>query len=547
LVAPTLATKFLGAGSHAAQEHGFIHDLLARYDHLLRWSLANRRTVYVASGVVLVLTVAMLSFLPNDFLPKMDEGQFEIGYTLPVGTTLAASDAAARRLENIIVRQPGVAGEGRLTGIDSNGFSPLPPNSGLLRVGLLPRSQRSPYLAISDDLRSRLSAAMPAAKLNFHQILEDLINDLSGTPAPVEIVVSGERQDTLIRLADEITAKLRGVHGVVDAFNGVVYDAPVLRIAPLGSRLAALGLTPGDVAQSVSAASQGSVATQIPGMTNMIPVRVQIAGTTGGIGDLASSPVIAGGGSAALGDVARLRPEQLSSDINEINSQRVLRITANISGASLSSVIADVKRMLASTALPPGYQAAIGGQFKAQQASFREFSAVIGVAVILVFTVMLATFNSFRLPLVILTAIPLALIGVALALFVTRTPLNVSSFMGLLLLVGIVVKNGILLIDVANKRRAAGDSLTQALVVAGHTRLRPIVMTTLAAIGGLVPLALGLGSGAEMERPLAIAVIGGLSTATAFTLILIPVLYASFLARERLPLREMPARAEEIA
>jgi multidrug efflux pump subunit AcrB len=152
---------------------------------------------------------------------------------------------------------------------------------------------------------------------------------------------------------------------------------------------------------------------------------------------------------------------------------------------------------------------------------------VIAIAVALVFGVMLATFRSYRLPLVILTTIPLALIGVALGLFITRTPLNVSSFMGLLLLVGLVVKNGILLIDVANSRVQAGDGIEDALAIAGRTRLRPIVMTTLAAIGGLLPLALGIGQGAEMERPLAIAVIGGLSTATIFTLLVIPTLYVT--------------------
>jgi len=170
------------------------------------------------------------------------------------------------------------------------------------------------------------------------------------------------------------------------------------------------------------------------------------------------------------------------------------------------------------------------------------------MAVVFVFAVMLATFGSFRLPLVILAAIPLALIGVALALGLTRTPVNVSSFMGLLLLVGIVVKNGILLIDVANKRRAAGDDVVTSLVVAGSTRLRPILMTTLAAIGGLLPLALGIGSGAEMEKPLAIAVIGGLSTATLFTLVLIPVLYAAFTgADERRRPAAVPALATMLA
>ncbi|MDQ6931866.1 MAG: efflux RND transporter permease subunit, partial [Candidatus Eremiobacteraeota bacterium] len=214
------------------------------------------------------------------------------------------------------------------------------------------------------------------------------------------------------------------------------------------------------------------------------------------------------------------------------NGQRIIRVTANISGANLSSVVSGIRSALREVALPPGYGVSIGGQYGAQQQSFREFASVIVIAVVLVFAVMLATFGSYRLPLVILTAIPLALIGVALALFLTRTAFNVSSFMGLLLLVGIVVKNGILLIDVANARRMAGETVENALVIAGRTRLRPIVMTTFAAIGGLLPLAVGFGSGAEMERPLAIAVIGGLSTATAFTLIVIPVLYAGFAGRD---------------
>jgi multidrug efflux pump subunit AcrB len=213
-------------------------------------------------------------------------------------------------------------------------------------------------------------------------------------------------------------------------------------------------------------------------------------------------------------------------------------ITANYGGASLSSVIAGVRRVLAATPLPPAYTATIGGAYEAQQQSFKEFLTVILIAIALVYFVMLATFKSFRLPLVILTAIPLALIGVALGLFITGTPFNVSSFMGLLLLVGLIVKNGILLIDVANRRRLEGAGVHDALVAAGRTRLRPIVMTTFAAIGGLLPLAFGIGSGSEMEQPLAIAVIGGLSTATAFTLVVIPVLYAGIAGGRRVPTRQ---------
>jgi len=345
-------------------------------------------------------------------------------------------------------------------------------------------------------------------------------------------MIRGDNQSKLIAMANALTAKISDVPGVVDAFSGVVCDDPVLRISPVGARAAALGITSSDIAEAVSAHTQGTVATSVPGTTNLIPVRIAVSGQDGGFESLTSNPVVGPQGTSTLGALARVRREPLSSDIMAVNGGRVMRVTASISGANLSTVINQIKEILRRTPLAPGYTVTIGGQYKAQQSSFAEFLAVIFVAVVLVFTVMLGTFNSFRLPAVILTAIPRALIGVALGLFITRTPLNVSSFMGLLLLVGIVVKNGILLVDVANKRRHAGDDVTQALVIAGRTRLRPIVMTTLAAIAGLLPLAIGLGSGAEMERPLAIAVIGGLSTATLFTLVLIPVLYAGFVGSQ---------------
>ncbi|MBV8490440.1 MAG: efflux RND transporter permease subunit, partial [Candidatus Eremiobacteraeota bacterium] len=202
-----------------------------------------------------------------------------------------------------------------------------------------------------------------------------------------------------------------------------------------------------------------------------------------------------------------------------------------------SATIPAVRAAIVRAALPPGYTAQITGAYEAQQDSFKQFAAVIAIAIVLVFFVMLATFGSFRQPLVVLAAVPLAPIGVAIGLGITGTPFNVSSFMGLLLLVGLVVKNGILLIDATNRRRDLGVPVERALVLGARERLRPILMTTLAAIGGLLPLAFGIGAGAAMERPLAIAVVGGLSTATFFTLVLIPVLYVAFARDDRVPAR----------
>jgi multidrug efflux pump subunit AcrB/outer membrane protein TolC len=527
-VAPILANALLRDAPPPRAQPDRLHCV---YRPILRWALTHRPAVYAAAAVILATTAVLLLQLPSDFLPKLDEGEFEIKYTLPAGATLADSDAAAGKLERVVLADADVESVGRLTGIDTNGFSPTLANTGTLRVALR-AGGRASYDVISARLRDALGRTVPAASLDFHQLLEDQINDLSGTPQPIEITLRGPDQQTLIDAADSVTAAIAKVPGVVDSFDGVVYDDPSLRIAPQSARLGDLGISASDLGDALGARMQGAVAAQIPSESTTIPVNIRVAGRPGADA-LGGTALFTKGGPAVLSALAHIDRPPRASDINEENGRRIDLVTANIEGASLSAVVAGLKTALAHVALPPGCAAVIGGAYETQQASFREFLDVIAVAIVLVFSVMLATFGSFRLPLVILCAIPLALIGVAAALFVTRTPFNVSSFMGLLLLVGIVVKNGILLIDVANKRRAAGDGVTAALIVAGSTRVRPIVMTTLAAIGGLFPLALGLGSGAEMERPLAIAVIGGLSTATAFTLVLIPVLYATFVGASR--------------
>jgi CzcA family heavy metal efflux pump len=532
LVTPILAAAFVRRNT----QHIERPDRLAtRYRPLLSWALDHRGLVFAGAAVILATTFIVLARLPSDFLPNLDEGEFEIKYTLPPGTNLATSDAIATTMEHIVMRDPAVAVEGRVTGIDTNGFTPTLPTIGTLRIALV-TGKRDSYDVVSDRLRDAITARLPVVSLDLHQLLEDQINDLSGAPEPVEIAITGPDQDHLIALASETADAIGKVPGIVDTNNGVVYDEPTLRFAPRSSRLAALGITPGDFAGAIGARTQGSVAAEIPANETTTPVRVRVAGgpiDASSVGDLT---LFTHSGATRAGSLASVEPAATASEINDENGRRIVRVTANIAGASLSGVVAGIRRALATVPYPPGYSAEIGGAYQTQQASFREFANVIGIAIVLVFTVMLAAFGSFRLPLVILGAIPLALIGVALGLALTGTPINVSSFMGLLLLIGIVVKNGILLIDVANRRQAAGDDVRTALLVAGSTRVRPIVMTTLATIGGLFPLALGIGSGAEMEKPLAIAVIGGLSTATAFTLILIPVLYAVFTER-RVPRR----------
>jgi CzcA family heavy metal efflux pump len=522
-IAPLLADTLLR--SRRPQRPGLLA-LEPWYARLLGWALAHRRLVFVAGGLVLGATIVLVARLPSDFLPTLQEGEFEIKYTLPPGTSLTATDRIATVMERIILSDPSVAGEGRLTGIDTNGLIPTPRNAGTIRVSL--REQGAdPFGDVSERLRDALAKAAPGADFEFHQLLEDQINDLSGAPEPIQLAVSGPDQATLIRIAGQLTERIGTIPGVVDPFDGVIDGNETIRVTPRTSGPDTLTL--GALSDALSARVGGIVAAELSDGDTTIPVRVKVAGGLPGALDRLAIPTARG--PRALGAVATIGKPSRTSEVLEQNGARMLLVTAGIEGANLSAVVPRVQAAVAATPLPPGYQIALGGAYQAQQASFREFAGVLGIAVLLVFLVLLATFNSFRLPLIILATIPLSPIGVALALALTRTPVNVSSFMGLLLLVGVVVRNGILLIDAANRRRTQGATVHEALVGAGTERLRPILMTTFAAIGGLLPLALGLGSGSEMERPLAIAVIGGLSTATAFTLVLIPVLYAGVAKR----------------
>jgi multidrug efflux pump subunit AcrB len=494
-VAPTIAEMLPVRERHETRS---LDALETRYARGLAWILKRSWIAYAGAAAVCFVTVFAFTRMPSDFLPSLEEGEFEIKYTLPAGTSLAATDATATALERAIVTTPDVAHVGRLTGVDTNGFLPTPPNAGTLRVSLAEGSRAS-FDEVSDALRDRLQKIAPDAEFEFHQLLEDQINDLTGAPEPVQLSVYGDDQKQLIAIATGLADKLGKIPGIVDTFDGVAYGADLVRtvnpVDPVDARLR-MG---------------GAIVASVPDGAAQLPVRVRVEGR---------APRI------APGIVAH------SSDVNEENGSRMLRVTAGIEGARLSDVTARVRALVAATQLPAGYRIELGGAAIEQSDSFREFATVICIAVLLVFGVLLATFDSFRLPLIVLATIPLSPIGVAAALWLTGTPLNVSSFMGLLLLVGIVVRNGILLIDGANRRRGQGASVDDALLGAARERLRPILMTTLAAMCGLAPLAFGWGSGSEMERPLAIAVIGGLSTATAFTLVLIPVLYAAVARRQ---------------
>jgi len=501
-VAPLLATTF-GAGATRSRPRRLAIE--NAYVRVLQGAVRRAWLVYVSAAGLFALTAVMLAHLPTDFLPAVDEGQFEIKYALPPGMSLAAADQIATQIERAVLADPAVAHEARLTGVDTNGYLATPPDAGTIRVTLRPGAP--PFDVVADRLRIAIGNVNAYAALEVHQLLEDQINDLSGAPEPIQLTVRGPNQRVLTDIATRIADHISDLQGVVDAFDGVIYEARTITAFPRPGN----PQTPDAFASDLQARTSGIVATELTVAGASVPVVVHLSDR------------------APLDRTAHLAPPQLVTQVQEENGARIVRVTAGIENADLSTVIARIQHQITYDVrhLSAGYSIKIGGAAEAQSAAFREFALVFGVAVTLVFAVLVLTFDSFRLPLIILAAIPLSPIGVACALYLTRTPINVSSFMGMLLLVGIVVRNGILLIDGANRRRLAGLDASEALEQSARERLRPILMTTFAALGALLPLAIGIGAGSEMARPLAVAVTGGLLTATAFTLILIPVLYAA--------------------
>jgi len=363
--------------------------------------------------------------------------------------------------------------------------------------------------------------------MDFMQILQDLIGDLEGAPSPVEIKLFGENQRQTEELAKVVKEKLDKIKGAADSKTSAIEAGPelVVQVDPL--RAGRAGMTPDMVADQANAALFGDVVTQLLQGERQIGVRVRYpAAYRSTLAQIETLPLRSPNGFALpLSAVANITSVPGATSIDREDQRRVVSVLAGLSERDLGSVMRDVQAMMKQTPTPPGVTPVLGGQFQSQQESFRNIAVVLGLAVMLVYSVMMFQFRAFTAPTVLLLIMPLSLFGVTFGLWVTRTALNVSSLMGAVMLAGIVVKNGILLLDQAQKMEAEGSRVEEAVIQAGRVRLRPILMTTLTALLGLAPLALGIGAGAEMQQPLAIAVIGGLSFSTLFTLLFAPTLY----------------------
>ncbi|HEY0319898.1 MAG TPA: efflux RND transporter permease subunit [Pyrinomonadaceae bacterium] len=502
--------------------------IIRRYEWLLSHALDNRWSVVALAGIILIGSFLLYRYLGSEFLPAFDEGAFVLDYTAPPGTSLAETDRMLKHIEGMLKETPEVESYSRRTGLQL-GLSITEPNTGDFLVKLKDSRKRS-TVEVTDDLRGQIESSEPALQVEFVGILSDLIGDLTSSPSPIEIRLFSEDARALQQTATAVEESIKKVPGVVDTFNGVVVSGPAITFKIDPQRAARFGVTATDVANTVTTAMSGDNASSILQQGKLISVRVMLPASSRESLDTLRGLMINAPNTSTqfrLDQVADIEYEQGQTEIERDGLRQSVAVTARLSGSDLGTAINNIKTQLPKDVkLPPGMTFEFGGLYQEQQASFRELLMALVLAIALVFVVLLIEFRSFTHPIAIVAGAVLALSGVLAALFITGSTLNVVSLMGMIMVVGLVAKNGILMLDAVEEHLSAGDTLREALLRSGRRRFRPVLMTSLAAILGMLPLALALGSGAELLQPLAIAVIGGLTVALMFSLVVTPTVYA---------------------
>jgi CzcA family heavy metal efflux pump len=509
--------------------------LAGKYERTLGHALRHPRLMVVAALVLVALGGGAYLLVDTGFLPDMDEGAFILDYWSPGGTSLTETDRQLHVIEGILGQTPEITGTSRRLGAELGLFA-TEQNRGDMTIRLKPESERDrDIFKIMDDVRGKVAAAVPRFRVEFHQILSDVLGDAEGNPEPVEIKLFGPDLDALEKYARVLAPKIGKIDGLDDFFGGIAEPAAEMEMKVHGAESGRLGLTPQQVSAEVSGALLGVPAGEIRLDDRSIGIRVRAPDSVRfNEQRLAALPVFSlqTRQSAPLGTLADFTKSDVRSEHLRENQQQMLHLTASVTDRPLNAVMAEVRAILDAQPAPPGIRVELGGRYASQQAAFAALLLVLALAAVSVTAVMVIQFRSFVEPLVVLLAAPLSFVGALALLLLTGTALNVSSFMGLILLVGLIVKNGIILLDFTKHRmQSGGVDLETGIREAARVRLRPILMTTLCTLFGLLPLALGLGAGSEMQKPLALAVIGGLALSTPITLFVVPVLLVAIRGR----------------
>jgi len=480
------------------------------------------------AGACILIAVPLYLSLGSGFLPEMDEGSLILDYVAPPGTSLVETDRMLREVEREIAAMPEIVAWSRRTG-DQLGFFITEPNIGDYALRLKQGHRRGAD-AIADDLRGRIERSQPALEVEFGQLVEDVIGDLTTTPQPIEIRVFDEDRALGEDKAREIAAILDHVPGVVDVKSGVVVSGPNVTIVPRPA-VARLGKSTEDFALDVAPAVGGMGAGTIPRGARAWPLRFVLPRPSGlsGAEVVEGISVPAGSGRVRVGEVASVRTTPGETEIGRDNLRTMVAPTARLSGRDLGSAMAEIKRRIhARVVLPRDASLQYAGMWAEQQSSFRGLAGVLLGAVALVTAILLFSFQSWRQAAAVLLVVASSLVGVFLALHVGGATFNISSFVGAIMMVGIVSENAYFLVAAHRDALRRGDTPVEAARHAARRRARPVLMTTFAGVAALLPLALGVGAGSALLKPLAIAVVGGFVTSAFLLLLVLPSLLAGF-------------------
>jgi CzcA family heavy metal efflux pump len=521
----------------AEEKHlsGFFGRIVEFYARTMR-ALLKRPWVLAASSVlVIVLSILCYSFLGTDFLPAMDEGGFILDYFTPPGSSLAESNRILQHIDEILKSTPEIENTSRRTGMQLGLAAVTEANNGDFTVRLK-KDRKRDIDDIIADLRTEIESTEPGTKIEFIQLLQDMIGDLTSAPEPVVIKLFAQDgkflNETAPRVADALDKiKIGGnAHPVVDVLNGVenTISGPAVTYQVNPTIAARAGFTPEEVAVNAAAVLEGEpAATPVILNDRSYTVRVRFPEQNRSSLDSMSNALLTSstGRTATLGSLATLSMDPGQTEIRRENLQRLVQVTGRFEGVDLGTGIAAVQKTVNNLHLPSSIRVEYGGLYAEERKSSSDMLVVLFLALLLLFAVLLFEFRTFSAPTAILASALLSSFGGFLALLITKTSFNVASRMGMIMVIGIVAKNGILLLDAEHRFRELGFSAEEAMIQAGRRRLRPIAMTALATVAGMLPLAFGIGAGSAMLKPLAIAVVGGILSSMVLSLIFTPAIH----------------------
>ena len=525
---PTLSHYLIKSRSgRAAAHHESVSPRIMRvYERTLRIALEHKWVLAVFSAVLIAVTYVCYTNTGSDLLPEMDEGGFIVDYIMPAGSSLAETNRVVTHIEQILRATPEVESTSRRTGLQLGLAQVTEANTGDISVKLKKNRKRS-GLDVIAEVRDKIKTAEPVCDIEMPQLLQDMIGDLTSAPEPVVIKLFSQDPALLTQWATSVGDTIKKIPGVVDVLNGIENTisgpARTFNVDPVAAARA--GFSAQELELDASAVLQGEpAANPVVANDRAYTIRVRFPhGNPQTLDSMRNTLLVSGTGkTATLGSLAQMVEDPGQNEIRRENLQRDVQVTARFEGINLGDGMKKVQQAIADLKLPPSIRVQYGGTFEEQQKSFKDFAFVLVLAIVLVFMVLLFEFGNFASPLAVLSSALLSTSGVFLALLITKTTFNLSSFMGLIMVIGIVAKNGILLLDADQKYRADGVPAEESMIRAGERRLRPIMMTALATVAGMLPLAFAWGAGSQMLQPLAIAVIGGIVASMVLSLVVTP-------------------------